>query len=314
MLINMSQKKKLTLSKKIKRNAIGAISLLFFRLIAFLPLYLNRFIASIIGHLSWLLSNKTKKVIKTNLELCYPHLSAQSINALCKKNMLENAKLGFEFPLVWLANKARIDSIINHVNNAELLEGYYKKKRPVIIAVPHTGNWEVMWYWLQINYPAFGMYSPIKTPQIDKLILGSRQRFGGEAFATDPKGIMSLMRKLKKNGVMMILTDQVPRDGAGEFAPFFNQPAYTMTLLHRFMQKTGAELLFASCLRNSTNQFDIHLYPSSFNANAETVAEFNQGMNKQIEEIIEVAPEQYQWSYKRFKRHPDGRDVYRSGL
>ena len=39
---------------------------------------------------------------------------------------------------------------------------------------------------------------------------------------------------------MGLLPDQVPPEGMGVWAPFFGQPAYTMTLAARLVQQTGA--------------------------------------------------------------------------
>jgi KDO2-lipid IV(A) lauroyltransferase len=40
-----------------------------------------------------------------------------------------------------------------------------------------------------------------------------------------------------------LLPDQVPPEGMGVWAPFFGQPAYTMTLAARLVQQTGAAWL-----------------------------------------------------------------------
>ena len=46
-----------------------------------------------------------------------------------------------------------------------------------------------------------------------------------------------------------MLPDQVPPEGMGVWAPFFGQPAYTMTLAARLAQQSGAALAVLWCER-----------------------------------------------------------------
>lgn len=294
-----------------KLSTVFLISI--FKLLAVMPALVTKSLAHLIGFLSYIVLSKTQKVIRTNLKLSYPELSEKEHEALVKSNCLQNAKLAMEFPVAWLSQKTKIESLLLAVNNYHFVENIRKDKHPLIIAVPHIGNWEFFWHWMQLNFPTIGMYSPASIPEVDHLMLSARQRFGGQPFDTNPKGIMSLMRSLNKGHVMMILPDQVPKKGAGIYSPFFGQSAYTMTLLHRFIQKTGARLLFGSCLRaKDTNGFNIDLQEPDFDIDTESGDVFNLGMNQQIESIIRQAPEQYQWAYKRFKNQPDGNNLYKN--
>ena len=84
-----------------------------------------------------------------------------------------------------------------------------------------------------------------------------------------------------------------------------------MTLLHKLINKTDAELLFASCLRQSDGKsFRVHIERPNFSYSQLSIDEFNTAMNGQIESIIDRTPSQYQWTYKRFKRQPKGESLY----
>jgi len=52
-----------------------------------------------------------------------------------------------------------------------------------------------------------------------------------------------MIRALRRGEAVGLLPDQVPPQGMGVWAPFFGQPAYTMTLATRLVQQTGAALL-----------------------------------------------------------------------
>ncbi|MEK9888418.1 MAG: lipid A biosynthesis acyltransferase, partial [Gammaproteobacteria bacterium] len=91
------------------------------------------------------------------------------------------------------------------------------------------------------------------------------------------------------------------------------QAALTDRLAHRLVQKTGASVVMMGLLRNEVGCFDLHLVPIEGLSNPDE-AEALTDLNLAISQLIERAPAQYQWEYKRFKRHPDGgRDPYLKG-
>ncbi|MBV1907679.1 MAG: lysophospholipid acyltransferase family protein, partial [Kangiellaceae bacterium] len=100
------------------------------------------------------------------------------------------------------------------------------------------------------------------------------------------KGMIRLLKALKNNGIMMILPDQAPRLGAGIYTPFFGHPAYTMTLLHKFINKTDATLLFGYCLRSDHQAgFEISIEQAEFGYKDVIVEEFNHRLNHRLEKL-----------------------------
>ena len=255
-------------------------------------------------------NSRNTKVSRRNLEICFPDKSKSQIEQLVKASAHSNARLALEFARAWYGDKKLIQSFIGDVSGEQVIQSIQDQNQPLIIAVPHIGNWEFFWHWLQLNYQAISMYTPAQYKALDSLMLKARTRFGGQPYATDPKGIMGLTRALKKGGIMMILPDQVPKSGGGCFAPFFGKDAYTMTLVHKFVAKTGAQLALGSSIRRKDGRFDIRIENAEFEYSDLSAEDFNQAMNRQIEAIVERNPEQYQWNYKRFKRQPDNSNPY----
>ncbi len=292
----------------------GALLLALLRLTYWLPQSVSRYISWFFSYFNYLINGKATKIVRKNLQIAYPELSQVEINQHIRDFLRQNAYLTHEIATAWLGEKSNIASKMTRVVNQSLIDDVIAQDKPLIIAVLHLGNWEFCWHWIQMTYPAFGMYQPAKFKQIDRYVLQAREMFGGQAFATDPKGIMGLLKALKKReGIMTILPDQAPREGAGIYTPFFNHPAYTMTLLHKFLQKSQARLLFANCIRLPDGKsFEVQIEAPDFDYTNSEVEFFNQQLNLQIESIIKQNPAQYQWSYKRFKRQPEGQNPYQS--
>lgn len=96
--------------------------------------------------------------------------------------------------------------------------------------------------------------------------------------------------------------DQVPPLGLGVWAPFFGQPAYTMTLSARLAQQTGAAVLVAWGERLSWGRgFRIHVRPLGVELPAEMTAAAAV-INQAMEQLIAECPQQYLWGYARYKQ------------
>jgi Kdo2-lipid IVA lauroyltransferase/acyltransferase len=282
----------------------------FFIILAHLmPSPIYRFASQILARLLISINSRTVRVVMTNLTLCFPDMSQSSKQQLAYRYLTNHFSMSKQAACAWVGSQQQIESKFNNVVGKELIDT--NKGLPTIIAVPHIGNWEFFWHWLQLNHEAISLYSPATFKPLDKLILNARKRFGGQPFDTSPKSLIRLIKKLKQGGVMMILPDQAPRLGSGIYSPFYRQPAYTMTMLHKLVEKSSAKLLMGSCIATEASDgYQINIEQPTFNPQGLSLESFNAELNKNIENIINRNPTQYLWGYKRFKRQPSGSEFY----
>ncbi|MDH5432800.1 MAG: lysophospholipid acyltransferase family protein [Gammaproteobacteria bacterium] len=247
--------------------------------------------------------SKSVKTIQKNLQLCYPQITEAHVDSTTYEVLKSYAMLLLEMGIAWFGSKKKTIKLIHKVEGIEKLNKLYESKKPVIIAVPHIGNWEILWNYLQINFETTGMYSKDRNIYFDKIVTKARTRFGGMLYATDPRGLKGLLKSLKQGSVLMILPDRAPIKGSGSYSEIFGQSVYTMTLLHKILQKSGARLLFADCIRNKNKGFNIRIEDSNEIESITDMNKFNDKMNKKLELIINQNKEQYLWSYERFRKH-----------
>ena len=122
-------------------------------------------------------------------------------------------------------------------------------------------------------------------------------------------GVAKLLRALREGEVVGILPDQVPADGSGEFAPFFGQPAYTMTLAAKLAQRPGVRV-FCGYARRLPHAAGFRAEMRELDLRCENLDAALAAMNHAIEDMVRECPEQYQWEYKRFRRQPDDSEFY----
>jgi KDO2-lipid IV(A) lauroyltransferase len=99
-----------------------------------------------------------------------------------------------------------------------------------------------------------------------------------------------------------VLPDQVPGLGDGEWVDFFGRPAYTMTLLGRLQEASGAAIVFcfAERLANGAG-YDLHLEPLEVPLPKDR-SQAARVVNARVEKLVRACPAQYLWGYNRHKR------------
>ncbi len=274
------------------------------RLCAWLPLPLARRLAGGLGTLSWMLGTRSASVTHINLARCFPHLDPGERTVLARRSLSQAAQLLAESGPLSLWPAERLRSLLINEQGRDLIAKCLERKRGLLILVPHFGNWEFFCYLLG-DFNPMALYDPPRLESLEEHLLKSRQRFGVRLAPADRRGLRTVYKTLREGGVACLLPDQTPAPQAGVFAPFFGQPALTMTLAHRLVQKTGAPVLMASAVRVPKG-FAVRYEPLGDNLAALTAAGFAKTLNRAVEAIVRRDPAQYQWAYKRFKKQPEG--------
>ncbi|KPF45387.1 lipid A biosynthesis acyltransferase [beta proteobacterium AAP121] len=269
-----------------------------------------RFLHALGGLMGWLayaLSPSYRRRLKANASLA-------GVSAAERRAAVADAgKLVMELPRLWL--RPREQPITDPVRweGAELLETLLARGKGLVLLTPHMGSFEVS---AQAYAERFGarqpitvLYRPARQAWLRELEETARAR---PALATAPAslaGVRLLMRALKKGETLGLLPDQVPPEGMGVWAPFFGQPAYTMTLAARLVLQTGAAVavLWTERLPQGAG-YVVRAQPlpvplpergadGSIDDAAAAIA-----INRSMEQVILQRPSQYLWGYHRYKQ------------
>lgn len=276
-----------------------------FRLLARLSLPLMQRVGAALGWLVWLLSGPYRNRLEANAKQAglTPLQYRPAIAAI--GTMLA------ELPWLWLRPPHQGVLHLVRWDRVELFEQALDAGKGVILALPHIGCWEMIGQSLAERFgptrgPLVALYRPARKAWLGPLVASSRERPGLKTVPTSVAGVRSLIRVLRGGGYTAILPDQVPPAGQGVWAPFFGKSAYTMTLLARLAQQSGAQVLLCWCERRPSGQgFVMHFEPLDApelrdpDARPEAAAA---AVNAGMERIIRQAPGQYLWSYARYKQ------------
>ncbi len=273
---------------------------------AALPLKVIHWLGNLVGKLTWLTNSRIRRIAEKNIQLCFPELNAQQQTELVKKILNETGKVILEAGKVWQLKPEKMLALVKESENEELIKQAQDAGRGVIIAAPHYGSWEMVGLYCAKHHTMTSMYAPQGDAQIDAIMRQARQRTGAKLIPTDITGIRAMSKALKQHELVGILPDQSPNDN-GLFIPFFNHPCYTMTLLPKLAKKNNAVVLFTYAQRLENGRG----FKMNFRAAGADIAKLETEqaviqMNLDVEKLIRENPHQYQWTYKRFKKQPEG--------
>jgi KDO2-lipid IV(A) lauroyltransferase len=281
------------------------------RLLAWLPLRYAQAIGGTVGRAAGLVPNSLRRAAETNLALCFPELSAHSRGRLLAQTLTETGRTTAEMGALWLWPATRVLTLVREVPGDEVLTQALAQGKGLILACPHLGAWELAGLYCATRCKLTALYRPPRMSALDAMIRRARERSGARLVPTDAAGIRALFQALRHGDAVGILPDQDPGRERGVFAPFFGIPTNTMTLVSRLAASTGAPvvLVYAERLpRGAGYRMQFLQAPDGIaDPDPKTAAA---ALNHAVESCVRARPEQYQWTYKRFKTRPAGEQRY----
>jgi KDO2-lipid IV(A) lauroyltransferase len=271
---------------------------------AILPMSWAQSLGAFVGWLLWLIPNRLRRTTDGNLALCLPELSEDERRKLAKKSLVGSGKTVAEVGAVWFWSTEKLLGCIEEVEGEEHLYRAVEKKLGTVVLVPHLGNWEILSRYLQVRVPVLALYRPPRIVEMDAFIRQARERHGAELVPADRTGMRRIVAALAAGEGFGVLPDQEPLKRHGVFAPFFGTPALTMTLVARLTRKYGAVTLFGYSERTAKGGFRLRFQPGPEGLDSEDLEFAAAQLNRGVEECVRRCPEQYTWSYRRFRTRP----------
>jgi KDO2-lipid IV(A) lauroyltransferase len=276
-----------------------------FRLLAQLPLRANHALGAFVGRLVYALSPRYRRRLLENISHSGLCATRRDVRRFAQDNAAEIGKGATE--LAWaLFRPEDATAKVRARHGWDAVERLRAANRPIVFVTPHLGSYDVAGRYLWAQLPILAMYRPHKLPWLDQLLRDGRNRGaapdGTNVAPANMAGVRMVLKHLRRGGCSIVLPDQVPGIGEGEWVDFFGRPAYTMTLLGRLQEASGAALVFCYAERLAKGRgFDLHLVPLEAPLPGDRRAAARE-VNAMVERLIRTHPAQYLWGYNRYKR------------
>ena len=272
------------------------------KLVSLLPLWLLQAIGRFAAFILCCFNSSIQRITKINIQLAYPELSKDEQSELIRQSIRSQCLTYIEFVKCWGMPPQYSLNLLNNVYGASILKDALANKKGVIVVVPHFGCWELLNAWLNLYAQPVIMYKPDKIKGVNRYLLEARQKFNATLVPADETGIRAIFKHLKQGGLTVILPDHLPKASGGIYSNFFGQKTLSATLVSKLASKTQCNLLGLSCIRNKdSSSFDVYCTRLSDDILSKDLQISVDALNMAMQDIINQAPEQYIWSYKRFR-------------
>jgi KDO2-lipid IV(A) lauroyltransferase len=280
------------------------ISIGFLWLLHWLPLPLQAALGNAIGWLLSLRPGKRRRVVATNLALCFPETSEPVRQRWLRQTFQASMRAVLEHGILWWGSEARVRRLVQ-IDNPEAALG--DGVRPVIWLAPHFVGLDMGGVRLTMDRQIASIYAPAKDPVTDKYMRHGRTRFSDIVLIARNEGLKSTLNAIKSGLPFYYLPDQDHGRHNAVFVPFFGVTAATVSALPRLARLTHAQIVPVVTRQLPGGQgYRVHFYPPWENYPSGNLEADVARMNTFIEERIREMPEQYLWLHRRFKTRPPG--------
>ena len=270
--------------------------------IALLPLALVQVIGAFLGLLAYVGSKQYRSLFRPQYESV---IRARGLQFKLWTAVLASGMLFSDSLWIWRNPKKAL--AITAVHNWNIVQDAMSEGKGMIILCPHLGGFEIIPRYLAQHFPATIMYRPSRQEWLNEVVEEGRAYPNMHFVPTNINGVRQMTRALSKGEAIAILPDQVPSGGDGIWANFFGRPAYTTTLPIRLANRHNTPAVMFTARRSILGR--------GWTIDAKRLDSFSDDpniavkeLNTAIENAVLVAPEQFIWSYNRYK-HPAGAEL-----
>ena len=243
---------------------------------------------------------RSKIVCKNNLSKVFPKLTKLEQEKIIKSMWTNYGKIFAEYPFIKKYKKSNNDNNII-IENQEYLDKIRNDKDPVIFISGHFNNFELMAMSIE-NYgiDLAAIYRPLNNVFLNPLMEKLRKKYiCKNQIKKGISGTKELLRHFKNGSSIALMIDQ--RVSQGIECNLFGTKALTTTIPAQFSKKYNAKIVPIYIMRTATNSFKLSVYePLEFN-NSETISSITLKLNKILEEMILINPDQWIWTHNRWK-------------
>ena len=271
-------------------------------LIAALPLTIVQVIGATLGFLAYIGSKQYRALFRPQYEAVIKarNLPFKLWAAVRASGMLFSDSL-------WIWRNPQKALALVEVQNWDLVQAAINEGHGLVMLTPHLGGFEIIPRVLAQHFPATILYRPSRQEWLNEVVEEGRAYPNMHFVPTNLNGVRQMTRALTRGEAIGILPDQVPSGGDGVWVPFFGRPAYTTPLPARLANRNNTPVVMFTAKRKGLGQGWLmqatRLAPLSEDATIGAAE-----LNAAIENAVLVAPEQFIWSYNRYK-HPAGAEL-----
>ena len=244
------------------------------------------------------------KVVKSNLERCFPEKSEEEIQAYIRAFYINLSDITLESIK---GNSMSANELLKRYkyNNPELLRAYAEKNIDLLLISSHYTNWEWMsLVWAaQMKAKSYAVYKPLSNKPLDNFLKRIREKMGMDMIDMNDAG--KTIKDIRAKGgpsIFIFISDQSPAAvHKAHWVDFFNTKTAFIHGLSQFARIFNLPVFFYDVQRVKRGYYEVNFSllteePKNLR-NEEITALYAQ----KLEAVIKNYPPNWLWSHKRWK-------------
>jgi KDO2-lipid IV(A) lauroyltransferase len=248
-----------------------------------------------------------KRVVERQIAAAFPELSAHAVKDLARESYRHLGRSSIETALLASIGKPGLLSLVETVEGWETVDQAIAGGKGLILVSGHMGNWELGGAYIAARgVPLDAIVRGMANPLFDAWLNKGRQDLG-ITVVHDSEAVRRTPRSLRAGRAVGFIADQGVLGLASTFVPFFGRPAKTPRGAAVFALRFEVPVIFVVAIRKPNGRYRIVFERVEIAATGDRdkdvdaiVARYTQ----LLEKWVRVAPEQYFWQHRRWKRQP----------
>ena len=244
---------------------------------------------------------RSSKICENNLVKAFPNLNKIEREKIINNMWINYGKIFAEY--LFIKNFRFSETISKNViiENQDELEKIKKDGSPVIFVSGHFNNFELMAMHIEKSgIDLAAVYRPLNNKFLNPLMEKIRKKFiCSKQIKKGISGTKELLKHFKNGTSIALMIDQ--RVSQGIKSEFFNEKALTTTIPAQFVKKFNAKIVPIYIERKEENNFKLKVYKPIKFKNEDSIEFITLHLNKILEDMITLNPEQWIWTHNRWK-------------
>ena len=282
------------------------------RLICLLPHRLALATGALLGRLVYRVGGKRRAIVRRNIGLCFPELSADELESLVYRHFEALGMMLIEMGLGRWASDRRLVAI-TRITGLEHVTDALAAGNGVILLSAHFTTLEISGRVLALNMPPLdAVFRRNRSEFMTELQRTGRER--SAQFTIEKRDIRQMVRSLRNGRAVWYAPDQSYSRKGAEVVPFFGVPAMHTTATSSLARLGNARVVPFFPRRQPDGSYEMTLLPALDDFPGKDAADDTRRYVELLEEHIRSCPEQYFWIHRKFKDLPPGYPDYYADL
>ena len=275
----------------------------FLWIISILPFKILYIFSDILYFWVYLVFGYRKKVVRTNLSLCFPEKSEKERKEIEKKFYKHLCDMLVESIKSLTISETEMKKRFV-CTNIEAIHNIEKQNRSIVIMCAHYASWEwVFILQVYVKYKGYAVYKKLANKYFDKMVKKIRARYN--SYLITNKETVEVLTQQKEKGELTLngfISDQSPKyQKAHHWRKFMGIVVPMHTGAEVLAKKLDMSVLFMKVKKVKRGYYEATFSTIANNPNDYKNYEITDIFFDKVEAQIREIPEHYLWTHKRWK-------------